>query len=91
MAAVMVCMVGSSAARATSTAQADQAFLAQLAQQAQTAPATCSLANADPGGVIIEPAIICTGAFCQKQADCSACPGGLEAWFCNNNHRCQPF
>ncbi len=90
MVAVVVCMVGSSAAWASSTTPADQAFLANLAQQAQT-PAACALATPDRAGIVIDPAINCVNAYCQKQTDCSACPGGLEAWYCNTNHRCQPF
>jgi hypothetical protein len=65
----------------------DQAFLNELAQP--SSPQACK------AGAKIEaasPRSNCTTSFCQKIFDCSSCPGGLSAWYCNlDTLRCTPF
>ncbi len=71
-----------------SRAQRDQAFLNDLAQTADRAPAQLCLATAKGSQVIARS---CVGAFCLHDADCASCPGGLSAWYCSSLHRCTPF
>src|ERR1700743_2396690 len=85
---VMVAFAGAAFAAGQPAQQElrDQAFLSSLAPS--TAPQVCA---SIAGPVAPTPLINCTNSFCETQQNCAVCPGGLSAWFCNSNHRCQPF
>jgi hypothetical protein len=66
----------------------DQAFINALAQPAS--PQACSRVGANIEAAV--PRVNCTTSFCNKIGQCSTCPGGLSAWYCNlDAQRCTPF
>ena len=53
-------------------------------------PQACSRVGANIEAAV--PLVNCTTSFCNKIGQCSTCPGGLSAWYCNlDAQRCTPF
>jgi hypothetical protein len=88
---ILLLMVGAGRAFAASLPgpqeTRNQAFISQLSQPAPVQVCATS--------VSVQPEtarVSCVTAYCQKIGDCSTCPGGLSAWYCDLDvHRCVPF
>jgi hypothetical protein len=73
------------AAADSSHVQQDQAFLHELAQQAQT-PGTVAMAEVP---LPLAPLSLCNQTFCNKDSDCYAACGGIGSGYCDRGvHRC---
>ncbi len=90
LAVLLLVLCAGSAVAANVPAQQDlrdQAFLGQLAQ-----PAPTQVCQTNASVLVAPERATCVTAFCQKIGQCSTCPGGLSAWYCDLDVlRCVPY